>query len=101
MSAMPTPGGCTSRGAAMGLDSMVRWRVLDKANRLIAVRLPCGVSSILVSSAPAHAITIRRRRDLWQGRGAAVGHGHGNGARKHLRRLERTVTLNGGVSGVH
>jgi hypothetical protein len=43
-----------------------------------------------------------RRRDLWQGRGAAVGHGHGNGAgaRKHLRGLERTVTLNGGVSGV-
>jgi hypothetical protein len=32
-----------------------------------------------------------------------VGHGHGNGAgaRKHLRGLERTVTLNGGVSGVH
>jgi hypothetical protein len=39
----------------MGLDSMVRWRVLDKANRLIAVRLPRAMS--LQSLSPQHQLT--------------------------------------------
>jgi hypothetical protein len=38
----------------MGLDSMVRWSVLDKASRLIAVRLPGAVS---LQSFPQHQLT--------------------------------------------
>jgi hypothetical protein len=49
----------------MGLDSMVRWRVLDKPTANSRSAPWSGVPSILVSSVPAHAITIRRAAEIF------------------------------------